>query len=70
MKQFLIDNWYCILMGCMLLAWWIARLTPSAKDDKVVRTVIKIILKALTLVPDVKKGGGRHKLEIVDKKEA
>jgi len=61
--EILIANWYAILAGALFVAWQIARLTPSEKDDKVVKVIIKIIIKILTLVPDKRKGGGNFKVE-------
>lgn len=63
MTTLLLANWYYILIGVAIIAWQIARLTPSEKDDKVVKLVIKVLTRILTLVPDNKKGGGKFKLD-------
>lgn len=56
MKQFLIENWYSLLMGLIPVVWVIVRLTPSKKDDKIWGFIVKII----NAIPDNKKGGGKH----------
>jgi len=58
MKEFLITNWQVILFAVVIpLAWSIVRLTPTEKDDKILKTIVGIIN---FLVPDRKKGGGKH----------
>ena len=70
MKEFLINNWYFVLFAVLFLAWQIARLTPSEKDDRIVKGIINLLTKILTMVPDNKKGGGKFKIDsIVDEKK-
>lgn len=58
MKEFLIENWQTILFAVVLpLAWSIVRLTPTKKDDKILKTIVTIIN---VILPDRKKGGGVH----------
>lgn len=57
MKDFLIANWPQILAGLIPVVWFIVRLTPTEKDDKVWAFIVKIIE---FVTADNKKGGGRH----------
>ena len=58
MKQILIENWSTILFGVVIPASWaIVRLTPTKKDDKVMKFIVTVLN---AIVPDRKKGGGKH----------
>lgn len=65
--ELLLLNWYSILMLALFIVYLISRLTPSEKDDKIVKTVIKVLIKLLTVVPDNKKGGGQFKIDVIEK---
>lgn len=57
MKEFLIENWYVILTTIVVpIAWIIVRITPTKKDD----VIMKIVSKIINLIPDRKKNGGKH----------
>ena len=56
MKEFLIENWYSILIGLVPVVWIVVRLTPTEKDDK----IWGFIAKMINMIPDNKKGGGKH----------
>lgn len=66
--EFILSNWAAILLGLLFIAWQIARLTPSEKDDKIVKILLKLVQGVLTVVPDNKKGGGKWVIENVSKK--
>jgi len=57
MVEFLKANWVELLLGILAFAEIVTRLTPSEKDNTVLGW-IKSILNAL--LPNRKKGGGRH----------
>lgn len=54
--KFIAENWLTLVSSALPLAWAIARLTPTDKDDK----VLAFIVKLLEAIPDNKKGGGTH----------
>lgn len=58
MIEFLKENWGTILFSVVIpLAWAVVRLTPTEKDDKILKTIVGIIN---FILPDRKKGGGKH----------
>ena len=66
--EFILSNWVAILLGLLFIAWQIARLTPSEKDDKIIKIIMKIVQSTLTVIPDNKKGGGKWVIENTSKK--
>ena len=55
--KFILEHWQAIGSALMPIAWSIVRLTPSKKDD----VILKLIVKLIEIVPDKKKGGGLFK---------
>ena len=56
---FIVANYSWIIPMIVSIAWIIVRLTPTKKDDNILRIIVKIID---VIIPDNKKGGGKHKL--------
>jgi len=55
--EFLKQNWQEILVGLLAFMEVITRLTPTKKDN----TILKIISKIIdAILPNLKKGGGKH----------
>jgi len=54
----IIENWPQILVGLMAFAKIIVNLTPSEKDNKIFEWLDKLVD---AIVPNLKKGGGKHK---------
>ena len=59
MIAFIVANYSWLIPMIISIAWIIVRLTPTKKDDNILRIIVKIIN---VIVPDMKKGGGRHNL--------
>lgn len=57
--HFITENWKVIVSALIPVIWVIVRLTPTKKDD----FILKILVKILELfIPDIKKGGGKFKI--------
>jgi len=56
MQEFLMANWGVIFAFLVPVAWALVRLTPTKWDDR----ILKVIIKVIELIPDNKKGGGKH----------
>ena len=51
------ENWGGTILTVISGLYLVAQLTPTQKDNEVIRIVEKYVL---WLLPDLKKGGGRH----------
>jgi len=65
MKEFLMEHGAVLISGGLIpLIWFVVRLTPSKKDDVIMKALIAIFQAGKgaldVLVPDRKKGGGKH----------
>jgi hypothetical protein len=57
MLEFLKANWIELVAGLLAFAGVIVRLTPTEKDDTILGWIKSIFD---VLIPNRKKGGGRH----------
>lgn len=58
MGEFISQNWLELLIGLMAFAKIVTNLTPTDKDNKVFGWLDSIFN---VLIPNYKKGGGKHK---------
>jgi len=57
MKELLLENVGSVSTLFIFILWIIIRLTPTKKDDQVIRIVFNLFA---FIFPDRKKGGGKH----------
>jgi hypothetical protein len=57
MLEFLQGNWMQLLAGVIALAEVVVRLTPSEKDNSVLKKILNILF---FFIPNLKKNGGTH----------
>ena len=54
MFNYIVDNWTTLSPIVIGAAWFIVRLTPTEKDNDFLKWLLE-------LIPNFKKGGGKHK---------
>jgi len=57
MKEFILNNWEILLPAALAVAWAVVRLTPTKKDDRIMKVISYLVN---SIIPDVKKDGGTH----------
>ena len=71
MIEWITQNWALIVEVALILyaiAKMIVNLTPSDNDNQVLTKVVKFIEKLIDLfIPNLKKGGGVHGTNLIDK---
>ena len=60
MIEFLKENWMPLVGALIAFAEVIVRLTPSEKDNSVLKKILDILF---FFVPNLRQGGGTHKSE-------
>jgi len=55
--ELLLSNWHIVLTILFVIIWQIVRLTPTEKDDRLVKFIIKLVVSILTIIPDNGKTG-------------